>query len=210
MDSQNDSRFRRGPNEISIFVGQPSDVHDNVGGCFGRQLTRALEDVDPELLSDCRHGAGMSVKIHKKSKEPDFYFRPDGLQSPPASKANKAGNPCPTIVLEVAYHHESKTELDEELDAWLSHATTVQIAIGIRIRKNLTGVSLLAIIKRRNGAEERLEFGTIVENPAESFQISLHDLLWGTEAGDKYAKLYIKIDLCKIRRMILKDLHAIP
>ena len=148
----------------------------------------ALKAINEALFRGGDFGASVRVSLSKRNKEPDYFYVPFGLK-------------CPTLVLEVAYGHESLKVLEEELADWLGPNRTIQIAIGILIHQEKKGVTMKAIIKRRNGVEKRLNFGTNKRNPARFLEIPLQDIVRGTEAANKkYPVSIIRIDLGRNQR----------
>ena len=95
------------PDNRVQFFGMPARLTDAIAGRFGFQVLEALKSIDPELLHGSSFGSSMRVKLNPGSKEPMYFFIPDGLQHDFVGKPKENESLCPTFVLEVANEHES-------------------------------------------------------------------------------------------------------
>lgn len=87
-----------------------------------------------------------------RNQEPDQSLKPAGA---------RAGT-FPNLIVEIAYSNGSWDDFVAKLNRWMDPSATVQVAIGVKI---FTSTRRRAILLRRNGPVQEVEFGEDVENP---------------------------------------------
>lgn len=164
-----------------------------------------LYRIDPLIAEESDLGSSVRCFLNPGSKELDVFFIPHLITCPPAKSATKNDMAFPTFIAEVAYTHESYSQLMEELEAWLGPNTTVQLALGIHLKKLTSNkVILQAILKGRDRTTKIVDFGTGYESVPQVLDIPLEKLLWGTPYQTLYTGRTICVDLALIRRKVLE------
>jgi hypothetical protein len=156
-----------------IIHDVPRVEHEHTIGAIRFQVYKSMLRNNVSL-DECEstfiESNAMTCRIGNVGKEADFSLKPVDLlpQHVHNLTCNSLGDTFPTLVLEVAFENESAPVLLEELALWVSAATSVQVAIGIKLYP--VSKKLRAIMFRRAtagaGPEFNEEFGVGVVYPA--------------------------------------------
>ena len=122
-------------------------IHENASGKIYHQLRRTLTNVISIGQADCLIGSII--------KEPDASLVPEDRNTL-GPYSNDKKREFPTVVVEVAFTHESEKMLLNELRRWLSNLTTVMVAIGVKIKIKET-VSIKFYLFERNKEEHYIK-----------------------------------------------------
>jgi hypothetical protein len=157
-------------------------------------------------------------------KEPDMTMRPTGLRIGDGVLDDGFGFPFPTLVVEAAFA-ESREQLLEDLEMWISPKTSVQVAIGIKIhgregrhegRAVDTVEAIEAIMLRRNAPAQAHSLRFHPARPSTHphvLRLHLSDLFFGVTRDQLPCDLKqrvardetIEVDLSYVRQRILED-----
>jgi hypothetical protein len=151
-----------------LIYSIPTDIHEATAGEISQMINEEVQTAGNSIplirtikvkpSPRCRLGT-------RRGKEPDMSITPAGLAIGGSILNNGKGSPFPNIVIEVAFKNEplestrENVGLRDVIRNWLTAATSVQVAIGIKI---FTARSrrYLAILGVRNSPPWQIEFGT--------------------------------------------------
>ena len=162
------------------------------------------------------------IMIGDYIKEPDMTMRPFRLHIGNGVMDDGFSFPFPTLVAEVAFA-ESRAQLLEDLEMWMSPKTSVQVVIGIKIHGRKEGrvrdtiQAIDAILYRRSAPvipEQSVRFPPLQPGtPPPVLRVHLSDLFFGV-ARDRLTRDLqrrvardetIEVDLGFVRKSILQD-----
>lgn len=128
----------------------PTLVHERPAGNIVDSVCEQVQRIgnDFDLIDTLESHASPRLHTGDRNQEPDQSLKPAGA---------RAGT-FPNLIVEIAYFNGSW----DELNRWMDPSTTVQVAIGVKI---FTSIRRRAILLRRNGPAQEVEFGEDVESP---------------------------------------------
>jgi hypothetical protein len=162
------------------------------------------------------------IMIGDYIKEPDMTMRPFRLHIGNGVLDDGFAFPFPTLVAEVAFA-ESRAQLLEDLEMWMSPKSSVQVVIGIKIHGRKEGrvrdtiQAIDAILYRRSAPvipEQSVRFHPLQPGtPPPVLRVHLSDLVFGVARNRLPRDLQqrvardetIEVDLGFVRESILQD-----
>jgi hypothetical protein len=107
-----------------------SSEHQSAAGAIGQNLLGSMLAIGQDRILDL--STSPHIIIGSWIKEPDLSMQPSDILIGDGVLNDGFGFPFPTLVVEVAFA-ESRAQLLEDLERWISPETSVQVAIGIKI-----------------------------------------------------------------------------
>jgi hypothetical protein len=160
------------------------DVHETTGTLITTHILAGIQTIIGDVGVVYEFEKLRIFKSFLKTlKEPDAGLRPVQLRSGGNVLDSGFGTPFPNVVVEIAFQNESLPVLQNELRAWLSNHTSVQVAIGIKIfgKKQDGTRRILALLFRRAGDVQSVEFGIDQGNIAShNLRSTFRFILWSS------------------------------
>ncbi|EQC36858.1 hypothetical protein SDRG_05688 [Saprolegnia diclina VS20] len=147
-----------------LVYSLPTFVHERTACRIGNYAkTRVMRIGNNMDLIETLEGAGNpTCYINGVGYEPDFTLTPVGLVVGGDVFAAAGRSPFPNFVVEIALKNESLPRLNAKLHQWIGPATSVQVAIGVKI---FASTRRLAIMHLRNMPTITREFGIARAQP---------------------------------------------
>lgn len=128
-----------------VVYSLPTFVHATTSRKMNDMVKEQLDAVDPQLWHQTIIASGdITCNVIDREQEPDESYIPIGAPF----------GAYPTVVVDVAYTHESRDLLVAKLRRWMHPETHVQVAIGIKIettmRANIERTTIELIKFERN------------------------------------------------------------
>jgi hypothetical protein len=197
-----------------------SAEHQAAAGAIGQCLVLEMESIGH--CREIRQLPSPHIMIGSCIKEPDMTLLPFASLIGNGVLDDGFGFPIPTLIVEVAFA-ESREQLLEDLNLWISPQSSAQVVIGIKIHGTKessdyespgTIQAIEAILYRRNvpNPEQTVRFHPAQPNTRPVLLVHLSDLMFGVPRGRLSEDLQerverdetIEIDLDYIRQVILQ------
>ena len=173
----------------SFMATEPcSSVHQAAAGAIGQNIIEIMCSSGQTRMLNVVPSPHMMIGSY--IKEPDMTIRPTGIHIGDGVLDDGFGFPFPTLVVEAAFA-ESREQLLEDLELWVSPQTSVQVAIGIKIhgrevrhegRVVDTVEAIEAILLRRNAPAPARSLRFHPARPGarpQALRLHLSDLFFG-------------------------------
>jgi hypothetical protein len=196
-----------------LIYSIPSRIHEKTAGKILQMINKEvltagnciplIDTIEVEPSPRCRLGT-------RRGKEPDMSLSPAGLTIGGDILDDGKGFPFPNVVIEVAYKNEPLDSIRENvglrdvIQNWLSPATSVQVAIGIKIFMARTR-RYRAVLGVRNSPTWEVEFGMDTGDGPITLAFPLALLYHGVPLPPALANLVnptITIDLIALRHYL--------